>query len=290
MGYSRSKLKSRTLLKVFLILFILLFVVGATILIIASVNTSTVVEHISKKANDVSDDVARNSKPIVIDNVVLGAVYDNEFVSTDKYENLSSNRINTEVDVYTKNGKSGTFKITNMTKKNSAIQALTSSINVVDEYIAIPKSDVNAMPIPPVEVEATDEDYRAVKEALGMYKILNNSINILSVHDISVNLSNTFKIICATSSNNTRGVYSVVIFTNSNRTNSKIIKYNYVKDKNNASYWPIYSFEFSADLNNDGNSEIIIREVSEFNVKYDILEYDNNNFIEVLSSTINLQN
>ncbi|MDO4283669.1 MAG: hypothetical protein Q4D02_08555 [Clostridia bacterium] len=291
MGYSKNKLKKKNFLKVMFVVLLLLLIAGITILVLANTEDMLTIGSISDKSNNVSDDIAKNSKPIIIDNIIVGAVYNHEFVSANKYLSYSSNKVNTEMNVYTSRGKNGTFKINSITKNNTYTQALTSSINVTEEYFAIPSSDVNAMPIVPIQVDATDEDYKAVKDALGKYRLLNNSINISSVYDVSVNLNDTYKIMCVTSSKNDKGIYSAVIFTNSNRTKSKIIKYSYVKDKENASSWPIYSFEFAADLNGDGNSEIMIREINESEVKYDILEYDNNsnNFVEVLSAIVQLE-
>ena len=45
-------------------------------------------------------------------------------------------------------------------------------------------------------------------------------------------------------------------------------------------------YKFIADLNNDGTNEVIIQEVKEFEAKYDIIEFKNDNFIEVLSSEL----
>ena len=59
-----------------------------------------------------------------------------------------------------------------------------------------------------------------------------------------------------------------------------------MKNFKKSSDWPIYSFKFIADLNNDGTNEVIIQEVKEFEAKYDIIEFKNDNFIEVLSSEL----
>ncbi len=291
MGYSKNKLKMKNSMKIILVILVLLLVTGISILIMANIKDVVTIGKVSDKADSVSEDIAKNSKPIIVDNIVIGGVYNNEFVSADKYVAYSSNKINTEMNVYTNRGRSGTFKINNIVKKDTYTQAVTSSLNVIDEYIAIPSSDVNAMAILPVKVDPTSEDYSSVKKALGKYRLLNNSVNISSVYDVSINLDNTFKIICATSSDIKGGVYSTVIFTNPNRTKSKIIKYSYIKDRNNASNFPVYSFEFAADLNNDSNSEIIIREVTEFDLKYDVLEYNkkDDNFVEILSTTLKLE-
>lgn len=291
MSYSRNKLKKKNFLKVLVVFFTILLISGILVLIVSNTKDIVSIGEVNDKANNVSEDVAKNSKPIIVDNILIGAVYNGEFVSTSKYLSYSSNKVNTEVNVYTNRGRSGTFKVNNIVKKDTYTQATTSSINLLEEYFALPVSDVNAMSIVPIKVDAVDEDYNAVKNALGKYRLLNSSIKISSVYDVSINLNNTFKIICVTSNDNKGGVYSAVICTNSNRTKSNIIKYSYVKNKSNSQNWPLYSFEFAADLNNDGNSEIIIRELTEFNLKYDVLEYNENlgKFEEILSSTVKLE-
>ena len=56
-----------------------------------------------------------------------------------------------------------------------------------------------------------------------------------------------------------------------------------------ASDWPIYSFKFVGDINEDGTSEIVIQETKEFEVIYDILEYRNGKFVEVLSASTKIK-
>ena len=137
----------------------------------------------------------------------------------------------------------------------------------------------------------SDEDYQYARMALGKYRLLNTTMKITKVYDVSVNLENSIRIICVTSNGGENGVYNAILFVNASGTKSKIVKYYYSKDTKDLSEWPLYSFEFAADLNGDGNSELIIREVKEFEVTYTVLEYQkkNNCFAEVLSSTIKIK-
>ncbi len=286
MGYSKDKLKKRKWMKILLVLLLLVFIASlATIIYLHNHNMITK-EWVSQEANKVSDDVAKNAKPIVIDNILIGAVYNEEFVSTGRYMALSSYKTNTQMNAYQENGKSGTFTITDIMKKEGYIEANLSGYNFVNEYFAVPYSETGSVPVRPVEVEATEQDYEAVSSALGMYRFLNNSVCITSVHEVTLNVNTIKRIICATSSDNQDSVYSCIVVANVNYTDPKIVKYSYVSDKSNASDWPIYSFEFAGDLNLDGNAELMIREIKEFEVKYDILSYDTKkqNFVEVLSA------
>ena len=46
----------------------------------------------------------------------------------------------------------------------------------------------------------------------------------------------------------------------------------YTKNLQNSYDFPLYSVEFLADFNGDGNAEIVTREVTEFNVTYNVFE------------------
>jgi Fe-S cluster assembly iron-binding protein IscA len=67
--------------------------------------------------------------------------------------------------------------------------------------------------------------------------------------------------------------------------NAKIVQYSYTKDLDNSLDFPLYSVEFVADLNGDGNSEIVTREVTEFNVTYNIFEKRGSKYVRVLTET-----
>jgi hypothetical protein len=82
------------------------------------------------------------------------------------------------------------------------------------------------------------------------------------------------------------GVYSAIIIANSNSNKSRILQYSYTKDLDNSYDFPLYSVEFMADFNGDSKAELVTREVTEFNVTYNIFEYKNGKYVKVLSETM----
>lgn len=116
----------------------------------------------------------------------------------------------------------------------------------------------------------------------------NNTINITNVYSGYIDLNTPIKIISATSSQKGKfgGIYSCIVVVNLNNNNSKILQYSYTKDLDNSYDFPLYSVKFLADLNGDGMSEIITREVTEFNVTYNVFEYKNNKYRRVLCETM----
>ena len=73
-------------------------------------------------------------------------------------------------------------------------------------------------------------------------------------------------------------------YLNDNKAN--ILQYSYTKDLENSYDFPLYSVEFLADFNGDGISEIVTREVTEFNVTYNIFEYKKDKYVKVLCETM----
>ena len=137
------------------------------------------------------------------------------------------------------------------------------------------------------KLEATKDDEKYVKDAIGSYKLVNGSVKVTEVYLTNINQT-TDKIICATSkSANMLGVYSAVIYVTGNE--AYLVKYSYVRDTDNADRWPIYSLQFVMDLNNDEKPEIVLEEITGNDVKYSVLELrDNNVFYEVLSAKVEI--
>ena len=183
-------------------------------------------------------------------------------------------------------GKYNVGKISKDTK-TASIYTTISKQNLLNEYFAIASSDINAMPNPATKVHNIDESYiKDVKRSLGMYRIFNMSVKITEVYDIVLSDIEKGYIIFATNEvNKGKGAYSAIVYVSSTGK-SKLIKYNYINNKDNAEEWPIYSLNFVADLNQDGTSEILLQETKEFEVKYDVIEYKNNNFYEIMSSVV----
>ena len=287
--YSKDNLKKKNFIKILIVIFVLIVLASIGLFVYILVNKNVVYEKIDDSAKFSSDDEATNSMPIIIDNVLVGGLYDKKWISTEKFYLKSNNKSNIEIDVYNKTGKKGAFVVESISQGSSTtVYSVTTNTNYVDEYFAIPRNDTaNAMLIPASQKKnVTEEDVKCVEKALGIYRLFNTTVKVTEVYEVALSQGNNGKLIFATNQvGKSMGVYSAVVYVDS-RGRSKLLKYNYVRDTKDASNWPIYSFKFIGDLNLDGTSEIIIQETKEFEVKYDIIEYKDNKFKEVLSSII----
>lgn len=286
--YSKEKLKARRGIKVIIIILSIIAVACIAVLLFSLFSKKIVFERIDSSASNVSDDVASNSTPIIVNNLILGATYDKKWVANEKYYLNSKNGENTEVDAYSKDGKLGKYNIGKISKdtKTASVYTTISKQNLLNEYFAVATSNNDVMSTPASKVINIDESYiKDVKKALGLYRIFNNSVKINEIYNITISDTQKGYLIFATNEvSKGKGAYSTIIYV-SNTGKSKIIKYNYINNKNNSEDWPIYSLNFVADLNQDGTNEILIQETKEFEVKYDVIEYKNNDFYEIMSAT-----
>lgn len=290
--YSKNKMKIRRTIPIIIAIFVIIFVICLSFVIYVSVKNNIVIERVDDSAKFVDDATAQNSTPIILDNIVVGAVNSKTWVSQEKYYFKSKNKENIDIDIYSKTGKAGKYSITSMKKdpNDDVPYVITNRTNKTDEYFAISSNGQNNMLIPATKSTLTSEELSSAKKSLGIYRLLNTSFNVTSVYAVQIdpNTDTYGKIVCTTSKNkNIFGVYSAVIFVDS-ENNAQLIKFNYIKNVKNAADWPVYSFEFSGDLNSDGKNEIIIQETTQSNVTYDILEYRTNKFYQVLSSSIKI--
>lgn len=286
--YSKEKLKARRGIKVIIIILSIIAVACIAVLLFSLFSKKIVSERIDSSASNVSDDVASNSTPIIVNNLILGATYDKKWVANEKYYLNSKNGENTEIDAYSKEGKLGKYNIGKISKdtKTASVYTTISKQNLLNEYFAVATSNNDVMSTPASKVINIDESYiKDVKKALGLYRIFNNSVKINEIYNITISDTQKGYLIFATNEvSKGKGAYSTIIYV-SNTGKSKIIKYNYINNKNNSEDWPIYSLNFVADLNQDGTNEILIQETKEFEVKYDVIEYKNNDFYEIMSAT-----
>jgi hypothetical protein len=288
--YSKNKLIGKRWIAIVIIIFILLLIASISFVIYVNVTNSIVYENINDDSASVNDNIASQSTPIIINNIVLGAVYDNKWVSMERYYFKSTNKKGYDIDVFTRKGKTGSYKLNEVSKGTESTAAYTSTTrtNYKDEYFAVKagSSTTGKMDAITLNDDMTKEYKNKVSKALGLYGILNNTVKIREVYAISLVPGELSYIITATNDGKTgNGVYSIVVHVN-NIGEAKLIKYNYVKDVKNSSDFAIYTTKFIADLNGDNVSEIILQETKEFNTKYSVMEYRNGKFYEVLSSTI----
>lgn len=285
--YSKGKLKFRRALFALILLFVLILVIGLILLFAFCLKDEFEISSEVNDAINVSDEVATNSEPIVIDNLVVGGVYNNTWVSAGKYYLKSTKKSDLDTYIYTKEKRAGEYKIKETYTYGDSVFVNTSYPNYVDEYFAIP-TDTYALTSQFSETEVEEKDYGYVRKALGIYRAYNTSMNIKAVYSGYVNVDIPIRIINVTSSQKGLfgGVYSAVIIANVDSNKAKILQYSYTKDLENSYDFPLYYVEFLADFNGDGNSEIVTRAVTEFNVTYNIFEYKNNKFNKVLCETM----
>lgn len=283
--YSKGQLKFKRI-GVFLAIFFVIVLVCSLIMLFGfCLKDEVTITETSADASKVSDDVAQNSMPIIIDNLLVGGLYNNNWVSSSKYYLKSINKADVDINVYTKEKKAGTYILKDVYTYGDSVFVNTSYTNYIDEYFAVPFENY-ALTSQFSKSEIQDEDYEYVKRALGLKRIFNNSINISDVYNGYIDATSNIRLICASSSSRGTfgGVYSAIILVLNGKPS--ILQYSYIKDLDNTLDFPFYSVEFVADLNGEGKSEIITREVTEFNVTYNIFEYKKGKFIRVLSETM----
>ena len=288
--YKKNANKKRNLLKVFMSVLLIIVILGIIAIIYLMVNNNISKFLIDDSSKNVSNDEAKNATPIIVNNLLLGGVYNNKFVSVDKYFLNSTNKVETKIDLYSSRGRIGEYEITSMKKDNTlpTVYITSSKDNLINEYFGIISSNkINYKELN--EVNTTDEDTARVRDSLGLYNILNTSIKISKVYETSIMTGNKVRIILATNEpNKSLGAYSTIVIYDELTNKSQCVKYNYVRDKNDASDFGIISLKFIADLNNDEVNELIIQETKEFEVIYSIYTNRNGNYYQILSSSMKI--
>ena len=287
--YSKDKLIRKRWIKFLIILLIVIIVSLISLVIYINVINHFVYDDINNDAIHISDEKAQESTPIILNNIVIGAVYKNEWTSCTRYYNKSKIKEKTEMELFTSKGKAGVFNLEVVNQINGNVVGFTNSTNRISEYIAIIKNEnYNYLPMTKiVDYESKADDYNSkIKEALGLYNILNDSIQINNVYEACINAGENVTLLEVTSSKeNKNGAYSTLIMIDG-KGNPSVVKYNYIKNRDKAEDFKIYNIKFVLDLNNDLKNELVIQEVDEFETKYSVLEYRNNKFVTVLNEVI----
>ena len=285
--YSKEKLKRKRGVKKLIIILVIIIVLCLAGLIYILLNNNIVKERIDNNARFIGDNEAANSTPIIVNNLIVGATYDTKWVSAGRYYTKGTNKNEFEVDLFNKDGKLGTYKLNEITQQpdSTSVYTTTTRVNLVDEYYGVAK-DTSKVASKTISSTITDEDTKNVKKALGIYRMLNTSVKVKEVYEVSITNDVYGKVIIATNEpGKSFGAFTVAVFVD-NAGNASIIKYNYIRNLKNASDWPVYSLKFVADLNSDSSKELVLVEAKEFEAKYSVLEYRNGKFYEVLSSVV----
>jgi len=250
-----------------------------------------VYENINDDSKRVNPVAATNSTPIIINNLVIGGIYNDDWVSMNQYFLNSTNKEQYDVDVFTRKGKSGTFKLNYVESDEeiTAVYTTTTRTNYRDEYYAVKSGSAVVSKMDEITLDDTTTKVfeNNVKEALGYYKLFNGTVKIREVYEVALVPGQISYIISATNEGKTgSGVYSTVVYVD-NMGKASLVKYNYVKNVDNSEDFSIYTIKFVADLNGDQKAEIILQETKEYNTKYSVMEYTDDKFYEVLSTKIN---
>lgn len=286
--YSKGRMKLKRLMVVFAGLLVLMLISGIVLLFAFCFKDTITKVEISNVANEVSEDVAQNSLPIVIDNLVVGALYNNRWVSANKYWLKGTNKTDIDVAVYSLEDRAGKYKIRDVYTEADSVFVNTSYPNYIDEYFATSVLDKYALSSQFVEVNVLDSDFSNAKKALGIYRLYNDSVSISKVYAGYVDANTPVRILAV--NNSTRGafggIYSAIIAVFPNNNKAKIVAYSYTKDLVNTDEFPLHSVELMADLNGDDKCELITRSVTEFTASYNVFEYQNGKFVLVLTEKL----
>lgn len=289
--YSKNKLVAkRYLVAVMVLLIIILICLG---IYIYRLLTTKVVKYglIDRSASSVKDEEAINSTPIIINNIIIGGVYNSKWVDSLKYVELSKFKEQTEVDIINQRGKAGTYYINKIEKRKNKYDTVYVDIiknDYISEYygVAKDKSSVNIANVINMSEEEEKEHIKIVKNALLKFTKMNNSVKINEAYGVSLSANQQYTLLFVSNSDSpNKGVYSAIIAVDM-MGKAKVIKYNYYKDVSDAAEFEVYSFKFVGDLNSDGISEIVVQATREFTTSYYVIELKDNEFYEILSSTI----
>lgn len=136
-------------------------------------------------ATNVENTVVNNADIILLNNVLLGGINDDKYVSAAKmYETLSSKK-NLEVNMYTEDGNIGRYNTASFKNNKDFYYTTTSKYPTPDEYIAIGNSKNTTTYLTLEKIETTDKDVKNIKKALGKYKMLNSTVKIIEAHQTS---------------------------------------------------------------------------------------------------------
>jgi len=291
MGVKKNKnlKKQRIIVLVIIVLIVLIIIFGAIFAYLYSQNYITVTPtSLLDKAEQVENSDINNADVIILNNVLLGGVNNNKWISANKmYERLIAEK-STEINMYSADGNLGRFDTASFKYNGDFYYTTTTKVPTPEEYIAVGNTSTEPKYMMLDEFEPTEFDIKNVKKILGKYNFLNGTVNIVECYRTSFSNAELGTIYSVTSAGaNIFGVYSAVIFSKGKE--SCLIKYSYVKDTELSSAWPVYDIKHVVDINGDGKCELILQETTASKINYLVEEYiDNGEFNEVLKVTIDI--
>lgn len=291
--YSKSKLVAKRYIIFFIIVFAIIVVYFGIYLIRILTTDKVVYSEIDRVASSCTQEEATKSTPIIINNIVIGAEYNSKWVDSLNYYKYSENKEKTEVEVFNRNGKNGTFNIDEV--KSTANKYDTVYVNIIkndyiSEYYAVAsgRSRLNLATKIEINEDNEKEFINKARSAVANYNYINGTMKVQEAYDVSLSYDNKYTLLFVTNDGNVNmGVYSAIVAV-PNVGSPICIKYNYYKDAKNAPEFEFYSFKFVGDLNNDDLSEIVVQATREFTTSYYVIELRDGKFKQVLESTISV--
>lgn len=291
MGVKKNKnlRRQRIIFSLIIVLIVLIIIFGALFAYLYSQNYITYgPTSLVDKSEQVEDSDINGADVIILNNVLLGGINKNTWISANKmYEKVMSER-NVGINMYSDEGNLGKFETASFKNSGEFIYTTTTKVPTPEEYIAIGNTSTSTKYMMLDESEPTEYDIQNVKRALGKYNLLNGTVNIVESYRTSFENAEICRIYSVTSSGaNIFGVYSAVVL--SSGKGDYLIKYSYVKDTELSKAWPVYDIKHVVDINGDGRCELILQETTASEINYLVEEYvDNGTFNEVLKVTIDI--
>lgn len=268
---------------------IILGIIGATICYIFSRET---IEYGKLQNSNISKEEAKNSSPVIVNNLLVGATYKNKWVKADDFfDNSPKSPI--KISTFIEGGKTGAYDVSNYRKNPDGHKEIfvdSSYKNFRTEYIAVEgeASEIMQRKIEKVDKEEYKNYEKYVKKEISKLLVPNKTVKVRNVYKVEIEEGKLGTLVVATSKNGKeKGVYSCVCYIEDGK--STLLKLNYIKDVKKSALWPMYNVKFVCDLNNDNKYEVVIEEVTEFDVTYSVFEKKNNSFVEVLNTTCEIK-
>lgn len=188
--------------------------------------------------------------------------------------------------MYGLSSKIGEFETASFKSKSGIIYTTTTK-QPTPQYVGVGKQNTTSKIINVKKITPDNNDEKIVKKALGKYKWFNLSVSINEAYSLALTEENIGYLYFVISDSKSRsGMYSAVVYVSGEK--SYLIKYNFVRDVERAADWPIYSLKYVLDINGDNLSEIVIQEIRERKVRYDIISYNGKEFKQMLNLDLNI--
>ena len=83
--YSKTKLKIRRIITIIIVCALLVLLSFGIFLLVTSIKNYVNYGNVSEISKDVSDNIAKSGNPIIVNNVLVGAVKENNWISAQRY-------------------------------------------------------------------------------------------------------------------------------------------------------------------------------------------------------------